>query len=133
MLTFRSNKYIETAQNGLIILSINEGDAGLYDCLMGPSLLCSYNITVDSSRCTPPGKAKDYKKVYSDWCYEFERYKYSMKMWEQKQNVGNILNFNKNLNINERLNCFFFRNVLLHVMKLIIIYIQMKYIGLLKV
>ncbi|KAF2903793.1 hypothetical protein ILUMI_02381 [Ignelater luminosus] len=104
---YRSNKYIETAQNGLIILSINEGDAGLYDCLMGPSLLCSYNITVDSSRCTPPGKAKDYKKVYSDWCHEFERYKYSMKMWEQKQNVGNTLNFNKILILMRYLIAFF--------------------------
>lgn len=54
---------------------------------MGASLLCSYNVTVDAHRCSPPSKGNDYQKIYSDWCHEFEKYKSAMKTWEKKQTV----------------------------------------------
>lgn len=44
------DKYIETSEHGLLIIAANEADAGRYDCWLGGSLLCSYNITVDSHR-----------------------------------------------------------------------------------
>lgn len=43
-------KYIETTERGLVVISVNEGDGGRYDCHLGGSLLCSYNITVDAHR-----------------------------------------------------------------------------------
>ncbi|PSN50647.1 Semaphorin-2A, partial [Blattella germanica] len=84
-ITYRPDKYIETSEHGLVIIAVNEADSGRYDCMMGGSLLCSYNITVDAHRCAPPGKSHDYQKIYSDWCHEFEKYKMAMKTWERKQ------------------------------------------------
>ncbi|XP_069700579.1 semaphorin-2A [Periplaneta americana] len=84
-IVYRPDKYIETSEHGLVIIAVNEADSGRYDCWMGGSLLCSYNITVDAHRCAPPGKSHDYQKIYSDWCHEFEKYKMAMKTWERKQ------------------------------------------------
>ncbi|CAK1582749.1 unnamed protein product [Parnassius mnemosyne] len=81
----KPEKYIETSEHGLLIISVNEGDAGRYDCWLGGSLLCSYNITVDTHRCSPPEKSNEYQKIYSNWCHEFEKYKSAMKTWERKQ------------------------------------------------
>ena len=87
------DKFIETSEKGLVIVGVNEQDAGRYDCWLGGSLLCSYNITVDAHRCSAPAKSNDYQKIYSDWCHEFEKYKSAMKSWERKQAVScaNIL------------------------------------------
>lgn len=82
---YNPTKYIETTERGLVVISVNEADGGRYDCHLGGSLLCSYNITVDAHRCTPPNKSNDYQKIYSDWCHEFEKYKSAMKTWEKKQ------------------------------------------------
>ncbi|KAJ8915222.1 hypothetical protein NQ315_015445 [Exocentrus adspersus] len=82
---YRPDKYIETSEHGLVIIAVTEADAGRYDCWMGASLLCSYNVTVDAHRCSPPAKSNDYQKIYSDWCHEFEKYKSAMKNWERKQ------------------------------------------------
>ncbi|XP_044257966.1 semaphorin-2A isoform X1 [Tribolium madens] len=82
---YRPDKYIETSEHGLVIIAVTEADAGRYDCWMGASLLCSYNVTVDAHRCSPPAKSNDYQKIYSDWCHEFEKYKSAMKTWEKKQ------------------------------------------------
>jgi hypothetical protein len=82
---YRPDKYVETSEHGLVIIAVTEGDAGRYDCWMGASLLCSYNVTVDAHRCSPPAKSNDYQKIYSDWCHEFEKYKSAMKTWEKKQ------------------------------------------------
>ncbi|CAD1478503.1 unnamed protein product, partial [Heterotrigona itama] len=79
------DKFIETSEKGLVIVGVNEQDAGRYDCWLGGSLLCSYNITVDAHRCSAPAKSNDYQKIYSDWCHEFEKYKSAMKSWERKQ------------------------------------------------
>ncbi|EAT42479.1 AAEL005993-PA [Aedes aegypti] len=85
---YNPTKYIETTERGLVVISVNEADGGRYDCHLGGSLLCSYNITVDAHRCTPPNKSNDYQKIYSDWCHEFEKYKSAMKTWEKKQAVS---------------------------------------------
>ncbi|XP_047003750.1 semaphorin-2A-like isoform X1 [Schistocerca americana] len=81
----KPEKYIETSEHGLVIIAVTEADAGRYDCWLGGALLCSYNVTVDTHRCSPPGKSHDYQKIYSDWCHEFEKYKTAMKSWERKQ------------------------------------------------
>lgn len=47
-------------------------------------LLLSYSI-----RCAAPSTGSDYKKIYSDWCHEFEKYKSAMKLWEKRQTVSN--------------------------------------------
>ncbi|XP_044740244.1 semaphorin-2A isoform X2 [Chrysoperla carnea] len=101
---FRPDKYIQTAEHGLVIIAVTEADAGRYDCLMGGSLLCSYNVTVDAHRCTPPSKSNEYQKIYSDWCHEFEKYKSAMKSWEKKQaqcNSSQNTNNNQNGHPNE--------------------------------
>ncbi|KAK6631234.1 Semaphorin-2A [Polyplax serrata] len=85
---FRSDKYIETNEHGLVIIGVSESDAGRYDFWLGGTLLCSYNITVDVHRCSSPKKSNDYQKIYSDWCHEFEKYKMAMKSWERKQEFG---------------------------------------------
>lgn len=87
------DKFIETSEKGLVIVGINEQDAGRYDCWLGNALLCSFNITVDAHRCSSPTKSNDYQKIYSDWCHEFEKYKYAMKNWEKKKEVGVYKNF----------------------------------------
>ncbi|GIY92151.1 hypothetical protein CEXT_675802 [Caerostris extrusa] len=80
----RREKYIHTADHGLVILSVSERDAGRYDCKLGTSTLCSFNITVDTKTCSAPSEA-EYRKIYSDWCHEFEKYKMAMKTWQTKQ------------------------------------------------
>jgi hypothetical protein len=47
---YSPTKYIDTTERGLVVVSVNEGDAGHYDCYLGGSLLCSYSITVDAHR-----------------------------------------------------------------------------------
>lgn len=47
---YSPTKYIDTTERGLVVVSVNEGDAGRYDCYLGGSLLCSYSITVDAHR-----------------------------------------------------------------------------------
>lgn len=47
---YSPTKYIETTERGLVVVSVNEADGGRYDCHLGGSLLCSYNITVDAHR-----------------------------------------------------------------------------------
>ncbi|KAF5305741.1 hypothetical protein FQR65_LT07637 [Abscondita terminalis] len=83
-IVFSSEKFIETSQKGIIILSVTEEDAGLYECFIESKILCSFNLTVDSYRCGIPDRARNYEQVYSEWCHEFERYKFAMKLWEKK-------------------------------------------------
>lgn len=85
MITYRIDKYISTSEGGIVVVSVSEADAGLYECWLAGSLLCVYNIAVETHRCSPPGKSVDYHKVYSDWCHEFQKYKNAMKAWEKKQ------------------------------------------------
>lgn len=97
------DKFIETSEKGLVIVGVNEQDAGRYDCWLGGALLCSYNITVDAHRCSAPAKSNDYQKIYSDWCHEFEKYKSAMKSWERKQAqcASRQNDSNQNLHTNE--------------------------------
>lgn len=37
--------------------------------------------------CSAPSEA-EYRKIYSDWCHEFEKYKLAMKTWQTKQAVS---------------------------------------------
>lgn len=85
---YSSTKHYASAEGGLTMLSMTEQDAGRYDCHLGGSLLCSYSITVDAHRCTPPNRSSDYQKIYSEWCHEFQKYKSAMKVWEKKQVVS---------------------------------------------
>lgn len=39
-----------------------------------------------SETCSAPTDV-EYRKVYSDWCHEFEKYKMAMKTWQNKQQV----------------------------------------------
>ncbi|XP_047003518.1 semaphorin-2A-like [Schistocerca americana] len=102
-IAYRPEKYIETSEHGLVIIAVTEADAGRYDCWLGGALLCSYNVTVDTHRCSPPGKSHDYQKIYSDWCHEFEKYKTAMKSWERKQAqcITGQNDSNQNLHTNE--------------------------------
>ncbi|XP_025832157.1 semaphorin-2A-like [Agrilus planipennis] len=87
-LQFQSDKYIETSQHGLVILSAQQEDSGQYDCFVGTSLLCSYEVNIDFDRCLSPNQNENYQKIYADWCREFEKYKQSRKTWEKKEAVS---------------------------------------------
>ncbi|XP_017961468.1 semaphorin-2A isoform X1 [Drosophila navojoa] len=82
---YTPTKYIETNEGGLVLLAVNEGDGGRYDSYLDGTLLCSYGVTVDAHRCSPPSQKQDYQKIYSHWCNEFEKYKSAMKQWQAKQ------------------------------------------------
>lgn len=81
---------MSTNEGGIVVLEVSESDAGLYKCWLAGSLLCVYNLAVDTHRCSPPEKSVDYHKVYSDWCHEFQKYKNAMKIWERKKEVNMI-------------------------------------------
>jgi len=83
-IVYRMDKYIETSDGGLVILTMNEHDNGRYDCKTGVDTLCSYNITVNTKTCSAPDESQ-YRKIYSDWCHEFEKYKVAMKSWQTRQ------------------------------------------------
>lgn len=128
---FRPEKYIETSEHGLVIIGVTEADAGRYDCHMGASLLCSYNVTVDAHRCAPPAKSNDYQKIYSDWCHEFEKYKSAMKTWERKQAVCNVFcalhTQNSRKSMNPKLSVLFDRKYyLIHTNLILILKFNVK-------
>ncbi|XP_022163528.1 semaphorin-2A-like [Myzus persicae] len=81
----RVEKYIATVEGGMVIVGASEEDGGRYDCQLAGALLCTFNLTVDAHRCSPPARSSDYHRVYSDWCHEFQKYKSAMKSWEKKQ------------------------------------------------
>lgn len=81
-------KYIATVEGGVVIVGASEEDGGRYDCQLAGALLCTFNLTVDAHRCSPPARSLDYHRVYSDWCHEFQKYKSAMKSWERKQAVS---------------------------------------------
>ncbi|XP_076356078.1 semaphorin-2A-like isoform X2 [Tachypleus tridentatus] len=78
------DKYLLTSDHGLVIMSVTDRDSGRYVCKLGNNILCNYTVTVDSKTCSAPSE-NDYKKIYSDWCHEFEKYKMAMKTWQNKQ------------------------------------------------
>ncbi|XP_022236701.1 semaphorin-2A-like, partial [Limulus polyphemus] len=78
------DKYLLTSDHGLVIMAVTGRDTGQYECKLGDDTLCNYNVTVDSKTCNAPSE-NDYKKIYSDWCQEFEKYKLAMKAWQSKQ------------------------------------------------
>lgn len=82
------NKYIATVEGGMVIVGASEEVGGQYDCKLAGDLLCTFNLTVDAHRCSPPTQKEDYHRVYSNWCHEFQKYKSAMKSWEKKQAVS---------------------------------------------
>ncbi|KAI1301480.1 Semaphorin-2A [Halotydeus destructor] len=81
----RRDKFVHTSDNGLVVLAVSDREGGRYECKLGADIvLCRYNVSVDAKTCTSPNEA-EYRKVYSDWCHEFERYKQAMKSWQLKQ------------------------------------------------
>ncbi|XP_022236132.1 semaphorin-2A-like isoform X1 [Limulus polyphemus] len=76
--------YIHSSDLGLVIMSISEDQIGQYYCIVDGTKLFSYNITIASKSCNSPSQY-EYKKIYSDWCNEFEKYKTTMKLWQRNQ------------------------------------------------
>ena len=44
------DKHVFTQDNGLVILSVTEGDGGRYDCRLGRDTVSTYSVTVDMGR-----------------------------------------------------------------------------------
>ncbi|XP_075679801.1 semaphorin 2a isoform X2 [Dermatophagoides pteronyssinus] len=80
----KRDKYIHTSDNGLVILGVTDRESGRYDCRLGSNTLFSYTINVDAKTCSAPNES-EFRKIYSDWCHEFEKYKTAMKNWQIKQ------------------------------------------------
>ncbi|EEC02951.1 Semaphorin-2A, putative, partial [Ixodes scapularis] len=80
----KRDKFVHSTGHGLVVLGLTERDTGRYDLhLDSLGTLCSYNVTVDADTCGTPSET-DYRKIYSDWCHEFEKYKLAMKTWQTK-------------------------------------------------
>lgn len=75
-----------TWDGGLVIMGANQRDAGKYEqaLFQGSGAICAHNVTIDTKTCMAPNEG-EYKKIYSDWCHEFERYKMAQKTWQAKQ------------------------------------------------
>ncbi|XP_074601991.1 semaphorin 2a [Brevipalpus obovatus] len=80
----RRDKFIVTRDDGLVIIGITNSEAGRYECKLGPNIISKYNISVDAKTCSATNEA-EYRKVYSDWCHEFEKYKTAMQAWRTRQ------------------------------------------------
>lgn len=85
------SKYIDTTERGLVVVSVNEGDAGHYECYLGGSLLCSYSVTVDAHRWVsrsddeifPSTATHCSSRVREDaWtCYKYCLFAHTWSMW----------------------------------------------------
>ena len=82
-------KYVLTQDQGFVIIGLADQDAGQYDCRIQHKTISSYRIVVDFKRCSTPEKGGDYQKAYAEWCNEFQKYKNSLQMWEEKQQSCN--------------------------------------------
>ncbi|XP_075588237.1 semaphorin-2A-like isoform X3 [Dermatophagoides farinae] len=80
----KRDKYVHTSDHGLVILGVTDRETGRYDCRLGSNTLFSYTINVDAKTCSAPNES-EFRKIYSDWCHEFEKYKSAMKNWQIKQ------------------------------------------------
>jgi hypothetical protein len=93
---FSPTKYVQTAERGLVILSVDRGDRGLWHLKYEERdislILCTYNVTVDVQQCSTPTQTSEFQKVYADWCHEFHKYKQAMDDWQRKQEVIVISN-----------------------------------------
>lgn len=82
---------MQTAQKGLIILSVSDTDSGQWQLKYEENdislTLCTYNVTVEVQRCSAPNHTSDFQKIYADWCHEFQKYKLAMDEWQLKQEV----------------------------------------------
>lgn len=81
-----SKKIVQTIDGGLVILGMSERESGRYECRYGYEYtipLIRYNLSVDPKTCSSASES-EFKKIYSDWCNEFEKYKSAMKNWQNK-------------------------------------------------
>ena len=46
----RRDKFVQTADHGLVILGISDRENGRYDCKLGTNTLCSFTVDVDASK-----------------------------------------------------------------------------------
>ena len=80
-----SLKHVLTQNSGLVLIGVQEDDAGRYECKLGRETVSSYDVVVDMQRCAAPNKTADYQKIYSEWCSEFQKYKTALKSWEENK------------------------------------------------
>ena len=62
-----SSKHVFTQHSGLVIIGVQDTDAGIYECKLGRETVSSYELSVDMQRCAAPNKTADYQKIYSEW------------------------------------------------------------------
>lgn len=81
-----SKKIVQTIDGGLVILGMSERESGRYECRYYDTIpLIRYNLSMDPKTCSSSNES-EFKKLYSDWCNEFEKYKIQMKNWQSKCN-----------------------------------------------
>ena len=49
-----------------------------------PLLIINFVLSIET--CSTPSET-EFRKVYSDWCHQFEKYKSDMKRWQLRQSV----------------------------------------------
>ena len=108
-----NGKFVPTSDNGLVILGTTDREAGQYECRLGSNPLIRYDIFVDTSKFPPSISSSlllltlllhfpvtetctatsepEFRKVYSEWCHEFETYKTTIR--QLKQSVSWCLAF----------------------------------------
>lgn len=50
----KRDKYVQTADHGLVILGVTDRESGRYDCRLGPGTVFSYTVEVDASKLKRP-------------------------------------------------------------------------------
>lgn len=86
LVTSKRDKYIFSSDGGLVIMGTSESESGRYDCKIGGQVIIRYTISVDAKTCSVPTES-DYRKLYSDWCNQLEKYKSLLNNWQKKQQL----------------------------------------------
>lgn len=81
----RTEKYLLTRENGLVVLAASEADTGRYEARYRGQPVCSYTVHVQAHQCQTPQQASEYRRVYADWCNQMEKYRSQMEQWRKKQ------------------------------------------------
>ncbi|XP_055338493.1 semaphorin-2A-like [Paramacrobiotus metropolitanus] len=76
---------LHRTEEGLLLTEIRPSDAGSYEMYSGHDVVCRFSLGVDQESCQTPRSEAEYKKVYRDWCDEFQKYKKHMQAWQKSK------------------------------------------------
>ncbi|OQV16107.1 Semaphorin-2A [Hypsibius exemplaris] len=81
----QKNDRVFRTNSGLLITNVKASDAGSYEVFLGHQIMCRFKVLIDQESCQAPRSEVDYKKVYREWCDEFQKYKVQMQTWQKNK------------------------------------------------